>query len=129
MTPAMQAAALALQFVMTLIAVWGVISATQRALKADLHKAIDDVRDTQMKNDSESRERFISINDNVSRLSGQIATIMEGYIHDLQRRVTRLESGQDDWTKELRARTHELGNSQQAMHVEIELLKKGVKLS
>ena len=39
---------------------------------------------------------------------GGLITAAETCISDLTHRVTRLESGRDEWTKELRDRTHDL---------------------
>lgn len=122
-------------FVVMLATVWGVVSTMMRTLTTDLAKsqdtlkedlqgAINEIKTAHTKSVDESRQQFTSINENVAKLSGQITTIMEGYISDLQRRVARLESGQDDWTKELRERTHALGKEIDKHGFEIELIKR-----
>lgn len=133
-------------FVVMLATVWGVVSTmmhtlttdlakSQDTLKEDLQSAINEVktahtksvdesRQAHAKSVDESRQQFTAINENVAKLSGQITTIMEGYISDLQRRVARLESGQDDWTKELRERTHALGKEIDKHGFELELIKR-----
>lgn len=50
---------------------------------------------------------------------------VETYVHDLTHRVTTLESGQDEWTKSLRQRTHDLSNDVHALVVKVALLEKG----
>lgn len=50
-------------------------------------------------------------------------TKVEGYVNDLTHRVTTLESGQDEWTKALRERTHALANDVQTLVVKVAVLE------
>ena len=50
---------------------------------------------------------------------------VETYVNDLTHRVTTLESGQDEWTKSLRQRTHDLANDVHKLIVKVALLEKG----
>ena len=49
---------------------------------------------------------------------------VESYVNDLTHRVTTLESGQDEWTKALRERTHQLANDVQTLVVKVALLER-----
>lgn len=120
-----QVIVLAFQFIATLIAVWGVISKTQSAMKAEVKGSLDELKKAHEKNLDESRAQFASINESFKNIALQINTILEGDVRELQARVQRLESGQDEWTKTLRQRTHDLGNELQTMRLELELLKVG----
>jgi hypothetical protein len=51
-------------------------------------------------------------------------TKIEGYVMDLTHRVTTLESGQDEWTKALRQRTHELANDLQTLVLKVDRLER-----
>lgn len=51
-------------------------------------------------------------------------TFKEGDIRDLQGRLTRLETGADEWTKALRERTHEHANQINALVLKIDRLER-----
>lgn len=118
-----QFAVLFLQFIATIVAVWGVIAATQRAMKAELQKSIDEVKQSHASSLTESRLQFSSINESFGKIALQINTILEGDVRELQSRVGRLESGQDEWTKTLRQRTHDLATEVNALRLAVELVK------
>jgi TolA-binding protein len=125
MFTAYQLAMLGLEFVMTIVAVWGVVAKSQAVLKAELHGAIKEVTEAHGTSLSESRQQFSAMNKSFEQVGLQINTIMEGHVRDLQSRVTRLESGQDEWTKELRQRTHDLSGKVDLLGFAVELLKAG----
>lgn len=49
---------------------------------------------------------------------------VDSEVRDLSHRVSKLESGQDEWTKTLRERTHELGNQVQALIMKVDRLER-----
>lgn len=48
----------------------------------------------------------------------------ESTISDLAHRITTLESGQDEWTKALRVRTHELSNDVHTLVLKVDRLER-----
>jgi len=121
-----QVVLLALQFIGTIVAVWSVVSMTQRSMKAELQSAIDDVKKGHEKSLDEARVQSTRVNDSLHTIGLQINTILEGDVRELQARVQRLESGQDEWTKTLRQRTHDLAEFVNALKLDVELMKKGI---
>lgn len=118
-----QVLALLLQFVVTVIAVWGVVSKAQSSVKTELREAINVLSAAHKESVHESREQFSTMNESFKLVGLQINTILEGDIRELKARVTRLESGQDEWSKELRQRTHDLSGKVDALGFEIALMK------
>jgi hypothetical protein len=118
-----QVLALLLQFIVTIIAVWGVVSKSQSSVKAELRAAIDTLSDAHGKSADESRQQFSSMSEDMKKVGLQINTILEGEVRELRTRVSRLESGQDEWTKELRHRTHDLSGKVDQLGFAIELMK------
>lgn len=55
-----------------------------------------------------------------------VATIakVEKYVDDLTHRVTTLESGQDEWTKSLRNRTHQIASELQVLVLKVDRLER-----
>lgn len=58
-----------------------------------------------------------------SSLALAIVTL-EGNIKDLGHRVTTVECGQDEWTKALRTRTHELANQMNNLVIRVDRLER-----
>lgn len=136
MTAGLQFATFLIGFVMMLLAVWGLIWKLGVSLKSDLreemkslkHDHEQSVADANRRfetNAGETRGQLREIDQKIVTMGTQITTIMEGSIKDLQGRVQRLESGQDDWTKELRQRTHDLAARVDQLGFAIELIKAG----
>lgn len=123
-----QILSLAIAFAMLILAVAGIIAKSQGSLKQELHVAIDKLASAHASSLGESRNQFTSINESFTKIAIQINTILEGTVRRLEDRVGRLESGQDDWTKEIRQRTHDLGNVAQRLTWEVEAIKKESKL-
>ena len=123
MFTAYQFGMLVLEFVMTILAVWGVVAKSQFTLKTELQSAIKLVADAHAENLKESRQQYTEMKSNFQQVGLQINTILEGHVRELQSRVTRLESGQDEWTKELRQRTHDIGGEVDRLKFSMELLK------
>lgn len=48
-------------------------------------------------------------------------------VRDMSQRVTKLEGGQDEWTKSLRERTHELAEHMQVLALKVDRLERPVK--
>lgn len=118
-----QVVALAMQFVVTIIAVWGVVRASQASLKAELQTSITKVSDAHGESAQESRVQFAATSENFRQIGLQINTILVGDVRELRGRIERLESGQDEWTKELRQRTHDLAGKVDHLGFAFELLK------
>jgi hypothetical protein len=53
-----------------------------------------------------------------------LITTGERHVEDLATRVQRLETGQDEWTKTLRERTHELAGKLQALALKVDRLER-----
>jgi hypothetical protein len=119
-----QVLSLALEFVVTIVAVWGVVTRLQSSLKSEIRESIADMKIAHHDTITESRENFKSINSSFEGIRLQINTILEGHVRDLQTRVNRLEAGQDEWTKELRKRTHDLGDAVNKQGYEIDSLRR-----
>ena len=120
-----QILSLAIAFATLILAVAGIIAKSQGSLKTELHVALDKLAAAHASSLGESRAQFTSINESFTKIAIQINTILEGTVRRLEDRVGRLESGQDDWTKEIRQRTHDLGNVAQRLTWEVEAMKKG----
>jgi signal transduction histidine kinase len=122
-TIGLQVAGLALQFVVTIIAVRAVVLASQNTMKAELQRSIDEVKASHNKSVDEARAQAVAFRDSFTKLAMQINTLLEGDVRGLQARVGRLEAGQDEWTKALRQRTHDLATEVNALRLALEVLK------
>lgn len=49
---------------------------------------------------------------------------VDSMVEDISHRVTKLEGGQDEWTKALRERTHELAGHMQALALKVDRLER-----
>lgn len=65
-----------------------------------------------------------SIDSRFAKIELVMNTFKEGDIRDLQGRLSRLETGSDEWTKALRERTHEHANEIQVMKLKIDRLER-----
>lgn len=65
-----------------------------------------------------------SIDQRFSKMELVMNAMKEGDMRDMQGRIARLESGQDEWTKALRERTHEHTNQINVLMLEIDRLKR-----
>lgn len=126
-----QVASLVLGMIMMICAVWGVVWTLQRSLKEDLHQALDAVSETveevkksHTKNVDECRLQFGKIDDHFTKIASQIGELMQGDVRELKLRITRLEQGQDEWTKALRARTHDHSNEINTIKLKIDRLER-----
>ncbi len=75
---------------------------------------------------TERSDRVLAVATVKADLLSLIAT-GERYVEDLAHRVQRLESGQDEWTKQLRDRTHELANKMQELALKVDRLERPEK--
>lgn len=89
-------------------------------LKADNAKLASDLS-LAILTEKSARESSVSANKN--ELIGMLGKL-EGYVADLTHRVTTLESGQDEWTKALRQRTHELASDLQTLVLKVDRLER-----
>lgn len=112
------------QFVVTIVAVWGVVRSSQTAMKSELQGSIEDLRLAHAKSLDESRGQFSSINKSFGEIALQINTLLEGDVRELQSRVGRLESGQDEWTKTLRHRSHDLAGRIDVLTLKVDRLER-----
>lgn len=65
-----------------------------------------------------------SIDARFNEMTLKLNTFKEGDLRDVMSRLTRLETGADEWTKALRERTHDHSNQLNAMALEIDRLKR-----
>ena len=65
-----------------------------------------------------------SIEARFNRMDLALNTFKEGDIRELQGRLVRLESGQDEWTKALRIRTHEHSNEINVIKMQLDRLER-----
>jgi hypothetical protein len=65
-----------------------------------------------------------SIDSRFAEIKLAMNTFKEGDIRDLHGRLTRLETGSDEWTRALRTRTHEHANEIQEMKLKIDRLER-----
>jgi hypothetical protein len=107
-----------------LLSAWSVnllaLAGVYHGLKADNAKLAADLALSLL---TERTERQAGATGLKSDLVGFITT-SEKYIDDLSHRIVKLESGQDEWTKTLRDRTHELANSLQVLALKIDRLER-----
>jgi archaellum component FlaC len=113
-----------------LLAMWGIASKMSSSLRGDvaelkheLTATIAKMQDAHDERVKEANTQYNSTTASFATLHGQINTILQGDVRRLDERVKRLESGQDEWTKTLRDRTHDLANELNAQRLQIELLK------
>lgn len=96
------------------------LSGAYFGLKADNAKLGSDLA---LQMSEERSQRAASQSMLRSDLMGVITTI-DTCVKDLTRRVGTLEAGQDEWTKTLRDRTHELSNHLQALVLKVDRLER-----
>lgn len=95
------------------------LSAAYHGLKSDNRELAAEFR---LSMANEKSDRLAMLAATKAELVAAINKV-EGYVDDLTHRVTRLESGQDEWTKSLRERTHALANDLQTLVVKVALLE------
>jgi uncharacterized membrane protein YfhO len=61
---------------------------------------------------------------NLKALLMEMLKSVEASVKDMGTRVTTLETGQDEWTKTLRERTHELGNHVNDLILKVDRLER-----
>lgn len=64
------------------------------------------------------------IDDRFNAFGMLLNTFKEGDLRELKTSVTRLECGQDEWTKALRERTHDLANYVNALTLRVDRLER-----
>jgi hypothetical protein len=89
------------------------LKADNRELKAELHLMMANERADRLSVVAATKADLIT-------LIGKVET----YINDLTHRVATLESGQDEWTKSLRERTHELANDVHTLVLKVDRLER-----
>lgn len=57
----------------------------------------------------------------------KLISAVDTAVKDLSNRVTKLEGGQDEWTKSLRQRTHELADHLQTLVLKVDRLERPAK--
>lgn len=119
-----QVLTLLLVFTATLISVWGVVAKAQKEMKAELRTSIEEMKVAHAKSVDESRAQFTSINESFGKIALQINTILEGDVRELQNRVNRLETGQDEWTKTLRGRSHDHASMLTELQLKVDRLER-----
>ena len=97
------------------------VAAAYYGLKADNAKLAADLSIAML---TEKGERISSVTGVKNDLTSMLGKL-ESYVSDLTHRVTTLESGQDEWTKSLRQRTHDLSTDVQNLVLKVALLERG----
>lgn len=64
--------------------------------------------------------KFASFDLSMEKLRGE----MKSEVRDITRRLSSLEAGQDEWTKTLRGRTHELAEHLQVVQLKVDRLER-----
>ncbi len=85
------------------------------ALKLDIALQVTDTRSAAMKDTTALKDEML-----------RALTKTQGDHHDVAARVQALEAGQSEWTKTLRARSHDLANHLHALETKVELIACGV---
>lgn len=98
-----------LNFFATIITVWVIISKKNESFK----KSVED--------------QFTEVNKSINKMAIDINTILVGDVRELRARVVLLENGQNEWTKTLRQRTHDLAGNIQTLQLEVALIKEVAK--
>src|SRR5678815_2619900 len=91
------------------------VAAAYYGLKADNAKLAADLSIAMLTEKGERMSSVTSVKNDLTAMLGKIET----YVNDLTHRVTTLESGQDEWTKSLRQRTHDLASDVQLSLIHI----------
>lgn len=65
-----------------------------------------------------------SIDKRFSQMTLQLNTFEMGDLRELKASVKRLETGQDEWTKALRERTHDLANDVNTLKIKVDRLER-----
>jgi len=98
----------------------GTIVAAYFGLKADNAELKHDVSMSLLRERSDRLAEHVTLKDTVMECVSRV----ESLVKDLVRRVTTLEGGQDEWTKSLRARTHELANQVNELMLKVDRLER-----
>jgi len=96
------------------------VAAAYYGLKADNAKLAADLSIAMLTEKGERVSSVTSVKNDLTAMLGKIET----YVNDLTHRVTTLESGQDEWTKSLRQRTHDLASDVQSLVLKVALLER-----
>ena len=96
-----------------LISAYYGLKADNRDLKAELHLMMANERADRLSVVASTKADLVTI-------IGKV----EAYVSDLTHRVTTLESGQDEWTKSLRDRTHQLSNDVHTLVLKVDRLER-----
>lgn len=89
-------------------------------LKADNASLASKFSEAIVQERSDRRSEHSTLKEHVQHLCSQ----MDSAIRELSRRVGALESGQDEWTKSLRARTHELADQLHGVALKVDRLER-----
>lgn len=112
---------LALTSLGLILTFYTIISRQNAAFKLQIENKLDSIS-------KNSTLGFNNVTEEFNKMSLQINTILEGDIRELRGRIVTLESGQDEWTKTLRSRTHELANKVENLSLRFVLLENGIVL-
>lgn len=110
----------AISFIAVAIMQLFAIAGCYYGLKADNAKLASDVAIAMLKERTDRTADQSSLRNDVNGL----LAAADLYVKDLAHRVSTLEAGQDEWTKALRARTHELANQLQGVAIRLDRLER-----
>lgn len=119
-----QVLALALEFVVMLAAVWGIVAKSQSALKTDLKVSIREVQKANEETSKESRTQFANINKSFGEIALQINTILEGRVRELAAHITRVETDHAREIESLRRRAHDFANETNRLALKVDRLER-----
>ena len=114
---------LSLTAISIILAFYTIVNRQNTSFKEELNKRFEALTTRVETADRNSAVGFEKVSGQFQVMTIQINTILEDDIRELRLRLGKLESGQDDWTRELRDRTHTLSNQLEKFGFELELLK------
>lgn len=115
--------ALVLTAIGIILSFYTIINRQNTSFKDALDKRFESLSTRAENIDRSTAVGFETIRGDFKLITLQINTILEEDVKELRLRLGKIESGQDEWTKKLRDRTHALGNSLEKLGYEVELLK------
>lgn len=100
-----------------------IVNRQNASFREEVNKKFDALNKRVEEADKNSAVGFQKVSGQFDTMAVQVNKILQDDVVELRAKLSKLESGQDDWTKELRERTHELAKVADKQGYEIELLK------
>ncbi len=118
-----QVVGLAIAALGIILSFYTIVNRQNTSFKEELNRKFDTLNSRVEEADKNSAVGFEKVSGQFQLMTLQINKILAGDVIELRERLGKIESGQDEWTKELRERTHQIGNMVEKQGYEIELLK------